>query len=136
MARNIRTGSTYHCGPAGGINTPQSCATGGTYFAFLPAGGDPSKITDRVVYAYDSANMRIDRCASNCDSNPQFIPITAPEVTIDRMNFYVTDTAQCAKAQPRVLLSIHGYAKVAGGTTEFRIQTGVTQRVLSVCPSL
>jgi len=135
MARNIRTGQDYHCGSGGLITNPKDCQTGLKYFAYLPSGADPSDSSDRVVYYYDQNQSRIERCESNCVNNPQFISITAPEVTIDSMQFYVTGTTVCGSSQPRVLISIHGYAKVPGGTTEFRVQTGITQRVLSVCPS-
>lgn len=138
MSRNIRTGSFYHCGTSNPISGTQDCAQNGdTYLAFMPSGANPNDITDRVAYYYDGKSL--ERCSANCDSQPAYVPITAPEVVIDSFKFYVrnsvTPACPASGAQPQVLISIHGYAKVPGGTTTFRIQTGVTQRTLSVCLS-
>jgi hypothetical protein len=66
------------------------------------------------------------------------VPITATEVDIDSVKFYVTGTATTGDpsgvAQPRVLLIVRGKAGLEKEetTTTFNIQASATQRVLDL----
>ena len=135
MSRNIRMGSNYHCGSTGTLTLPQDCANSGdTYFAFVPYGktiADPL-----IVYSYNASSHRIEKQTNN----GSLLPITAPEVTIDDMHFYVIGTARgcnvnpCDTVQPKVVIVITGTAPVANSKvrSSFHVQVTAVQRLLDL----
>ena len=136
IVRPIREGSNFHCG--GGLNTlPQDCAAGDRSFAFEPFGNSP---TDPPwIYSYDADGTicgvkRI--CRSENGQAP--IAITAPEVSIEDMEFYVVGTTHGGSppdtVQPKVIIVIKGTAGVPGSksATTFHIQATAVQRVLDL----
>ncbi|MSU56506.1 MAG: type II secretion system protein [Candidatus Taylorbacteria bacterium] len=130
MSRNIRTGYNYHCG-FGTVTVPADCATipaiqlvfkdrQGSYVAYRWTGSgdiERSRNTDPVALL----------------TSDSFIPITAPEITIEQFGFYVDGTGNNDKEQPRVLIvakgSMQGKSKVI---SRFNIETIVSQRLLDV----
>lgn len=124
MQKNIRVGTDYHCGY--GSSSPE-CQNGDTVMSFrsykdLNVDGT---INDYVTYRIN--NNSIERCISvnaSCQSNGAFTSLTAQEVQITSMTFYVNSSPQ-----PRVLLTISGKAgskeKIK---TTFNLQTTVSQR--------
>lgn len=127
MSRTIRTGRLYYC--ANGSSIPDRLPTTGALTRDCATGESGIVLTDdqgaRLAYRRNGA--RIERKIGN---NP-WIPLTADEVVIEGMRFYVTGTRVGDLVQPTATISIRGQAgpKV---TTEsaFNIQTTVTQRVL------
>lgn len=134
MARSARMGTVYHCGIAGAV-APLSavdCAGGDTAFAFLPYGS--SAVDDPVIYSYDAVAKRINRT----DQNGVTLPITAPEVEISELRFYVVGGDNSIPGneyvQPKAVIVIKGNA---GNTalksyTTFHVQATAVQRQLDI----
>jgi len=134
MGRSMRMGSTYHCGGVGSYTSPRDCENGDTFLAFESFGGDPSDQTDQWIYEFDQNAGRI---AKSEDGGTNSYYITAPEVVIEDMKFYVIGANEAPgldPAQPRVVMVIKG---TAGGTeaktaTTFYIQATASQRALDL----
>jgi type II secretory pathway pseudopilin PulG len=147
MVRGIRMGSNYHCGGGGSYSEPADCALGDQGVVTLPAskallafepfheGAEPVKpwlywfqvdtISGKLVgRLYKSVTGRL----------ADGLPITAPEVSIDSVTFYVIGSSRSDDLQPKVVVVIEG---TAGGTkttvrTTFHIQATAVQRVLDL----
>lgn len=135
MVRAVRMGSNYHCG-SGNYALPQDCNTenGETIFAFLPFGVPEGG--NQWVYSYDETNKSIMR--STDGSLP--IAITAPEVDIEYMRFFVVGTTRgctvdpCDTIQPKVVMVVKGSAPTSDSRarTTFHIQVTAVQRLLDL----
>lgn len=137
MVRSIRMGTMYHCGD-GTFTLTQDCSTGdNTVFAFEPFGGDTTSSADQWIYRYDSTGSYCGEkrlCKSETgDLNTPFA-VTAPEVTIDSMRFYVVGTDRGDETQPKVVITIRGTAGAANvkTITSFSLQATAVQRVLDL----
>lgn len=144
MERAIRTGSNFHCG-GGDYRATQDCPSATDdpanhyVFAFFPYGKTPGSPVDQPwIYRYDPVAKRLERSG---DGGANFLAITAPEVTIDSLQFYVvgstrgcSDNPSCDTVQPKVVAVIKGTAPVTGGPsrTAFRIQMTAVQRILDI----
>jgi prepilin-type N-terminal cleavage/methylation domain-containing protein len=127
MTRNMRYGSDYHCGTSGRISDPQSCAQGDIFFSFESKDGDPTKDNDQVIYEYDATSASLIRCFGY--DNTTCARVTAPEVHIDSLKFYVTGASTGSDGlQPLVLITIKGYAGLGSNKSEFSIETMASQR--------
>lgn len=132
MVRSIRMGTTYHCGGAG-YGTPLSCA-GGETFAFEPFDGDPTDDSDQWIYSFEQDENGIGRIYKSESGGTGWLAITAPEVSIEEMKFYVVGTDPSDNVQPKVVISIKGVAgadKVKTKTT-FSMQATAVQRILDL----
>jgi prepilin-type N-terminal cleavage/methylation domain-containing protein len=136
MVRSIRMGTTYHCDGATYtlLTTVRNCADGDVLFAFEPFGGSSSNNGDQWVYAFippsGASSGYIQRSE---DSGATWLRLTAPEVSIDEMKFYVAGSTEGDFIQPKVVLELQG--TVAGGTraySTFHIQATAVQRVLDI----
>ncbi len=129
MVRSTRMGSNYDgsvfCSGNGG-GGPKDCTSGSTSFSFTPY--DPT--TGPWVYSYDSVTKRIYR--SQQGQVP--IAITAPEVAIDEMKFYVVGTTRGDNTQPKVVIVVKGTAasSASSSRTTFHIQATAVQRLLDL----
>lgn len=111
MARSIRVGSNYRCGSG------QDCPGGGTKIAFKSSAGPD------VVYQLSGTQIQ------RSDAGAPFVGVTAPEVVVESLRFYVNGTAIGDKKQPTVLLLLRGHAGVsARAQTSFSIETFIAQR--------
>ena len=147
MSRSIQTGITYHCGNGSsppGLPTPTDCSTGGTYLVFQADAsvqtGCTTGSTCVVTYCRGSTSgtpscgstgSYILRNIYNGSSNSGLIPITAAEVVIDKLTFYVKGAPLGDSIQPKTTIIISGHTQ-SGGTapnTTFNVQTSVTQRL-------
>jgi prepilin-type N-terminal cleavage/methylation domain-containing protein len=144
MVRAMREGSVYDCGNIG--TTPTDCANGSNTFSFAPYNTDTSKPYQPTVYKYVvSAPNTI--CVTTTGSGgciirsqnggTTFSSLTAPEVSITSMYFYVVGTASGISGdnnQPRVIITIVGTA--GGGnvkaSTTFHLQATAVQRALDL----
>jgi len=130
MTRTIRIGTNYHCG-SGDISKPRDCNEGDNYFAFEQTGGNPDSTSDQIIYRLNNGQIEKSTQGGISDS---FIAITAPEMVIKSLSFYVQGSYSINendKKQPKVLITLSGYAGESEKTkTEFNIQTVVSQRVL------
>jgi prepilin-type N-terminal cleavage/methylation domain-containing protein len=152
MSRTIRTGLYYSCmtSPSfpvsldsNGNPIPANCAGGATAIAFHSADGNT------VVYCRGSNSA----CSSSgssilrsTDGGNTFTQLTASEVVVNNLNFYVIGacatpgtppSGSCADSsydyvQPKVTITVNGQVKVTGSqntTYPYAVQTTVTQRV-------
>lgn len=135
MVRAVRMGSEYHCG-AGDITVPQSCEDGATKFAFKPFCEENCDALDRWVYAYDTNGTFCGQgrlCKSENNGNTYYA-VTATDVDIDDLTFYVIGTTRSDTIQPKMVVAVSG---TAGGTdvktkTTFSIQATAVQRILDI----
>jgi type II secretory pathway pseudopilin PulG len=140
MSRNIRTGSLYHCDIGeGSASQPRECPTqGASSLAFKSRAG--------VLTIYQlNAGGWIERTLVGAEGA---VPITAPEVTVETLKFYVDGAcpannpggagrvADCPGSdenQPRVLIVAKGFMTGRGGlATRFDIHTLISQRKLDI----
>lgn len=123
MVRNIRTGSGYNCDAA----TGGDCSAGGNSFYFTPFDAQGQ---EEYLFGGNCLSGRI--CVEDpAGSTPE--PITAPEVGIINMEFYVVGTSPGAGQQPKVLIAIQGEAgSQSAASTTFDIQATAVQRVLNL----
>lgn len=132
MVRSIRMGTSYHCGgiPYG---SPSPCA-GGTTFAFESFDGNPATDSDQWVYSFQEDENGIGRIYKSESGGTGWLPITAPEVSIDEMAFYVVGTDPADNVQPKVVISIRGVAGADKVKTRsvFSIQATAVQRILDL----
>lgn len=136
MVRAVRMGSEFHCGP-GTITATQSCeSSGDTRFAFKPFCQQDCDASTRWVYAFDTDGSYCGsgRLCKSEDSGSNYYAVTAPEVTIENMTFYVIGTTAGDTTQPKVVLEIKGSAgsKQVKTKTIFNIQATAVQRILDL----
>lgn len=115
MTRAIRVGGTYDCGG--------SCASDGTEeFTFISTDGE------EIRYRYNTIDQSIER---SIDVGLSYQALTAPEVNVEFLKFYVTGENPTDNEQPRVLIVVKGVVGPDDRTrTEFSLETLVTQRLL------
>lgn len=133
MAREMRFGTNYICDPLlpmlDTITAPDPCQSGGTSVAFLATDG-----VTKIVYRQTGSGVGIEKSR---DGGQSFVPVTAPELTIQDIKFFVIgalpSVSEGSPLQPKVLIRIRGVAGSKEGTkTSFTIQTLVSQRKLDV----
>lgn len=122
MVRNIRAGAEYNCGgPTGG-----DCSNGGNSFYFTQFGE-----SGQTEYLFGGLCPSGRICEREGNSEPE--PITAPEVDITNMEFYVVGTTLGGGQEPKVVIAIQGEAgSQAAASTTFDIQATAVQRVLNL----
>jgi len=130
MSREIRVGYTYHCGEGGVITETRNCEGGGeSYIAFEPFDGDPDAGTDQVIFKLES-----NRIQRSDNSGTNFLYLTAKDVVIERLTFYVAGTDITDNIQPRVLISLGGHVDLGSvgdrGKSYFNLQTTISQRLI------
>lgn len=130
MVRAMRMGSLYNCG---GTLIPDSagadCPTGDDLFSFAPYGSDPTEQNERTVYFFQDS-----RLYRSFDGGSNAIPITAPEIEIEELTFYVIGTRPGDIVQPKVVVVVRGTAgaQEAKTRTTFYIQATAVQRSLDI----
>lgn len=140
MARSARMGTVYHCGSAGSVAplAAADCPSGSDTFAFEPYGN--TSVDDPVVYRYDQDGSVCGLASSICrtDVNGTTLPITAPEVEITELRFYVVGADNTIVGneyiQPKAVMIIKGNAgndKFSSFTT-FHVQATAVQRQLDI----
>lgn len=140
MERAIRMGSTFHCG-AGNYRTTSDCASSTDdpanhyVFSFFPYGTSPENPAEQPwVYSYDPATKRLYKS----ENGALPVAMTAPEVSIDSLQFYVVGSdrgctvAPCDLVQPKVVAVIKGTAGADRAKTSFHVQVTAVQRLLDL----
>jgi len=126
MARNLRLGYNYHCDGLNPINptSPANCPEGNISVAFEGYKGNTSNPADQIIYRLN--NGQIER---STDGGGTYMTLTSPELSIDKLLFYVTGALPGDNAQPRVVIVLGGSAEFKGAIkTDFKLQTTVSQR--------
>jgi prepilin-type N-terminal cleavage/methylation domain-containing protein len=137
MVRSMRGGSNYDCQPAGTGIVPgrmNDCPNGDTQIAFEPHGGNPST-PDQRVYAFIAPNgSQSGYVRRSEDGGTTWSRVTAPEISIVDMKFYVIGTTPGDTVQPKAVVEIKGVAgsNNAKITSTFHIQATAVQRVLDI----
>ncbi len=135
MVRSIRMGSNYHCG-GGDFTQTQDCQNGDAVLAFEPFGGNPTNPSDQWIYRFDTTGTYCgkNRICKSEDGGAHNFAITAPEITIESMKFYVVGTTQRDLVQPKVVMTIKGTAGATNVQTKttFNIQATAVQRLLDL----
>lgn len=136
ISRAVRTGTGYHCGNAVG----QDCtgSPGGTYISFTNSDGA------NVAYRFENASTDgnasvvcgqtagIGCLARSLDGGTTWAAVTAPEVFLTKVSFYLLGSVVGSGdlMQPKLTVLLSGYVKVTGSRqTVFNLQTSVTQRL-------
>ncbi|PIP73987.1 MAG: hypothetical protein COW88_00220 [Candidatus Lloydbacteria bacterium CG22_combo_CG10-13_8_21_14_all_47_15] len=119
ISRSLRLGANYHCGPSGGITTPQDCPGGDDYIAFTDVLGGTT------IFRLENGVLE-----RSTDGGSTFLALTSPSVTIHRLDFFVNGTAAGDLKQPGVRIVVGGLVELSKGATNFDIETFVTQRLL------
>ncbi len=123
MSKEIRYGTNYHCGSEGAESSPQNCA-----------GGDQSSVptfsflsSENIQTTYRKNGTTIEKRLGNGD----FIPVTAPEVVVEDLDFYTVGAGSSDNfLQPKVVIRVKGRAGSGESESDFALQTLVSQRVL------
>ena len=143
IVRNVRMGSKYYCGVGSGTN---DCSTGGTAITFDCNPRTPSCAATGGRWGYEivcpqgfSGNGTCPSggyIARSTNGGTSWSRITAPEVTISSMKFYVVGTTPGTTGdtvQPKVIVVVKGEAGGVGKTnTKFHIQATAVQRELDL----
>lgn len=122
ITRNARVGSNYHCGLDADLSVPKDCAnTGDSFFAF--------RASDGATLVYGLQNGQI---VKSVGSDPlYFVPLSAPEVSVVRLSFYVDGSKQNDKQQPRVLITVGGMiGRKQKLQVRFDLEAFVSQRLI------
>lgn len=131
MTRDIRVGSRYSCNNVG------DCPAGGTVFLFKAnrdVDGDGSYIAadsnDEIEYSLVTVSgvKRIQKRVLG--TIPSTLYITAKEINITGMQFYVVGTGTTDNKQPKIVLTIQGTAGSGRTLSSFNIETTVSQRAI------
>src|SRR3989344_2613017 len=117
IVRSARMGSIYHgaggdasCG-GGDYTSPHDCVNGGTIFAFEPYGNTAAD--QPWIYSFEEDQNGVGRIYKS-ESGGTPIGITAPEVSIDELTFYVIGTTAGDSTQPKVVIVVKGTAGGVG----------------------
>ena len=116
MSKEMRYGKDFDCEL--NISGLQSCE-GHDQVRFTASTGDA------IDYMFEDQTLKKRIPASS------FIPVTAPEIIIDDMTFYVRGNPANDNLQPKVILIIKGHVGEGKSRTDFGIQTMISQRLPS-----
>lgn len=141
MVRAARMGTKYNCGGAGipsatdGADCTSGIQNGSVAFSFAPFGSNSCAERERYVYSFSDGALW--RSLDGGDTPAS--RITAPEVLIEDMQFYVVgskpgNAAVPDTTQPKVVVVVKG---TAGGQdarirSTFNIQATAVQRELDI----
>lgn len=129
MSRSIRTGVNYHCDVSVGTATdPRDCTQssgGASSIAFLSAEGQTVKYCRGTGSSCSSDGTAI----LVSKGGGTYAPLTATEVTITNLQFYVAG-AEDPQLQPHAVILLSGKVPVSPTqTSTFDLETSVTQRL-------
>jgi hypothetical protein len=135
MSRALRVGSVYHCDyNTGTITAARDCLTGAESIAFEAGDGDYTSSTDQRVFRLNTTSHQIER---SVDGGTTWVSITAPEIYISRLKFFVVGADTTAEGsgslQPRVIFVVTGYSQISDRSkVSFSLSTAVSQRILDL----
>ena len=132
IVHTVRFGNAYHCGAAMPIDTPSACdfsTSGDSYLALEKHGGDSTSASDQVVYRHavvDGTGV----IQKSTDGGASFAPLTAPEVDIKTVRFYVRGPLLLDQKVSRVSIFLEGQSADLRGAiaSTLILQTTVEQR--------
>jgi len=121
ISRALKFATKVYCGESGTLDEVQICPEGNSFLTFRDY-----RTGERVEYRlYQNAIQRKD----TSQKPAEFIPITAPEVVVNSLVFYVTDESDgAAKTRHKVRLNVEAQSSVGNKTVNFNLQTTVALR--------
>lgn len=128
MVRTVRFGSNYYCGVSNDtippIDTNDCPSSGGTALSV-------TFDDKRMIYSWGGGVNDPIRKSEN--GGVTYTDITAPEVKIQDLKFYVRGSSSMDAQQPQVLVVIRGYVgNKPSITSNFSIQTLMSQKDLDI----
>lgn len=128
MSRSVRVGTRFHCSCGGTFTTPQDCPMtntagdgGGACLAFEGQFGDTGNSGDQIVYRLNGGSIE-----RSTNSGATYFPLTAPELHMTNLKFYVYGTAPGVD-QPVITMIVRGTASTTVRTaTAFDVETTVS----------
>jgi hypothetical protein len=134
MTREIRTGDTYYCNDAAALpvsgTATRDCYNGGAALVFSEGGSSLTQGASSDKVAYRQNGSTIERRLGN----DAWLPVTAPEVSVNYFRFFVTGSTRGDETTPSVTVHIAGTAGSAEDDeqADFFIQTTVAQQLLDI----
>jgi prepilin-type N-terminal cleavage/methylation domain-containing protein len=133
MTRTIRTGSAYGCPTVG---TDCNGGTGGSQIVLTAASGQTVSYCLGLSGATTCLGATACTAGNTCSilrrygTSGNFLQMTAPEVQIANLSFYVLGSVAGDNTQPRVVVTLDGSIDTGDqAPTTFQIQTTATQRL-------
>ncbi len=114
MSRELRVGYDYNCASSFGGD----CSSGGSTIYFKTKDGDDA------YYKFSGNTLK--RKIDEIDSAE--VSLIGSDVFIEDLTFYVEGTGVGDEEQPRILVTLKGLSEEGTETTEFNIQTTISQR--------
>lgn len=117
MAKEIRTGTSYHCGADSGTE-PRDCTSGDDEsLTFINA------LNQSVIYRKIGDSIQ-----KSSNGGTDFQSLTASGIKIDDLSFYVIGSLLDDDIQPRVTITAKASGKIGGEQKVVVLQTTVSQR--------
>lgn len=153
MARSMRLGDSFYCKESGAPDftelsgSPQASKNGGMgsdlcdSISFEPFWDrQPSNVGNQIIYYITDIDnvgtiVKKDELPSSTFNVSDWKPVTPVEIDIDldRSGFAVTGAEDDSDLeQPLIRIVLVGTVRMAGVSTEFNLQTTVSQRILDV----
>lgn len=135
MLKDIRVGRSYFCSndinnfEGNGSNT-NDCPNGGKILTILSR----DKIDNKIV-SYRLKNAKLEKAIKDAGNGnfieEDFTPITFNDLKITNLTFYVTGSTVISDTfQPKVTITMKGEMGTGKSSSNFNIQTTVSQRML------
>jgi len=131
MVRNVRTGVAYHCG-GGDFTVPQDCVAGDSTFAFFEKQIPPPATWVYRLWPHPNGVPGTWQMQKSKNAGATFSDITARDIVIEDLTFYVTGTTIGDIEQPQALIVIDGFVEPTGHPelrADFALQSTVVQRI-------
>ena len=142
ISRTVRTSSNIVCGGtqnsnyaiAGGVGHTHNCsyqsgATPGTYLLMSATLGSVAQVQYRWWINGATGVGEIDKQTKDATGTwSNWVSLTAPEINVQNVSFYVDGADADDDKQPSVILLVQGKATSGQDITPFAIQTMVSQR--------
>jgi prepilin-type N-terminal cleavage/methylation domain-containing protein len=136
MTRLMRTGSGYHCGAGGTITSPQDCSTGDTQVYFTDDRGQFVHIWFDTTSGTGTIMEEIDSTNKNGTAFAAAYPLTTDDFSVQQLLFTVTGSLPVSgsdRNQPMTTIVLYGVTNKNGrGTSDLKLQSTVTQRILDI----
>ena len=133
MMRDIRLGYRYACGSGVPLSSSADCSVGGDVFRFKAnrdINGDgnfnSADINDQIEYSLSNGQIM----KKVYDNTTTSFALTAPEVHVTSLMFYVTGSGSSDGKQPKVVITVNGYSGTGNLQSDFNIQTTVSERAI------
>lgn len=133
MTLKLKQGGGYYCAAADDFDDSPSypadvdsrdCSGGDTAIAFRLATGESD--LPLFIYRFQDGKLQVSTGNEGSTMSP-FIPVVADEIEIESGRFYVAGN-NSTDSQPRVVISMQGQATVGRQSSDFAIQTTVSDR--------